>query len=128
MRLVESDLPVNDFPKSNRLLKSNEFQRVFAEGHKLVTDVIIFRYAPSNADSVRIGLTVSRKVGNAVTRNLIKRRMREAFRLVKHRFPVPIDIILSPRRGITDKSFQDYQRCFDQLVRKLEKRRPSRLS
>ncbi|QTD53701.1 ribonuclease P protein component [Sulfidibacter corallicola] len=109
------------FLKRNHLRKSSEFQKVFQRGRKVVTYTLIFRVLPNDLPESRIGLTVSRKVGKATKRNLIKRRVREAFRERKALFPQGFDIVISPRRGILERSFQDYQKSFDILLRKLQR-------
>ena len=53
-----------------------------------------------NAPSVRCGVTVSVRHGNAVQRNRIKRLCREAFRLEKQNLPAGYDFILAPRKGV----------------------------
>jgi len=53
----------------------------------------------------RIGLTVSRKVGKAVVRNLVKRRLREIFRKNKARIPAGMDLIFIARREAATASF-----------------------
>ncbi len=54
----------------------------------------------------RLGLAVSRKVGNAVVRNKLKRRLREIFRCEKGASPCHRDMILIPRPGCSDLDFQ----------------------
>lgn len=50
--------------------------------------------APNGLDHPRLGLTVSRKVGGAVVRNRIRRRLREAYRHNKDRFPPGYDVVI----------------------------------
>lgn len=119
--LEESDLPANRFRRSQRLLKSSEFQAVYRQGQTIVTPTLIFRVLPNELEVSRLGLTVSRKVGKAVVRNLIKRRIREVFRQKQGSFHGTFDIVVSPRRGILEKSFDDYVRGFDILLRKVRK-------
>ena len=61
------------------LTKRADFLRL-NRGKKYITPYVIIRYAPSGKDAVRVGLTVTTKCGNAVVRNRIKRRLREAVR------------------------------------------------
>ena len=67
------------FPKSFRLLVSPDFRRV-QRGRRFKTKHLVFRCLKSEASEPRIGLAVSRKVGNAVVRNRVKRWIREAVR------------------------------------------------
>ena len=90
------------FPKSARLRSQSQFDRVF-DGRCSSADRRIIVYAcrachEENAPpGPRLGLTVSRKCGNAVVRNRWKRTLREAFRLVQHDLPPGIDFVVLPR-------------------------------
>lgn len=63
------------------ITKRADFLRISAQGRKLAVSsfILLAAEAPKDAD-VRLGLTVTKKLGNAVVRNRIKRRLREAFR------------------------------------------------
>ncbi|WP_231117018.1 ribonuclease P protein component [Pseudodesulfovibrio alkaliphilus] len=54
----------------------------------------------SGSGGLRLGLTVSRKMGNAVARNRIKRVVREYFRLHQYDFELPLDIVVVPKRNL----------------------------
>jgi ribonuclease P protein component len=68
------------FPKAARILKRSEFVRLSKTGAKIQNWHFIFLYSRSCREYTRIGITVSRKVGDAVMRNRIKRLVRENFR------------------------------------------------
>jgi ribonuclease P protein component len=86
-----------EFPKQLRLLKPREFQRVM-QARASATDGMLRMYgAASELGHPRLGLTVSRRVGGATTRNVWKRALREAFRLVQHDLPA-CDIVCIPHR------------------------------
>ena len=90
---------MNDFhfPKSRRLLKTVEFDRVFA-GRQSEADGTLVVYACENdVGYTRLGLVVSRKVGNSVHRSRWKRRLREAFRLAHPEMPAGLDLVVLPR-------------------------------
>ena len=92
--------PKQQFPKSVRLLASVQFRRVF-NGKQSVSDKQLIVYAAKNElTASRLGLAVSKKVGNAVVRNAWKRRIREAFRLQQSELPQGFDFVVLPRRGI----------------------------
>ena len=73
------------FPKSLRLLKRREYLRV-QTGNKARGNFVTLMHRSAVEPKVRFGVTVSKKVGGAVTRNRIKRRIREILRQSRHRF------------------------------------------
>jgi ribonuclease P protein component len=85
------------FPKRLRLLKPAEFERVM-QGRTSATDALIRMYGASNElGHPRLGLVVSRRIGDAPTRNAWKRALREAFRLAQHDLP-DCDLACIPHR------------------------------
>ena len=73
----------HSFPKTVRVLKRAEFVRLSKSGTKIQNRHFIFLYSRSCRPYSRIGITVSRKVGDAVLRNRIKRLVRENFRRMR---------------------------------------------
>lgn len=80
-----------------RLRKTAEFQRVFAARRSAADDRIIVYALENELAFPRLGLSVSRKVGNAVARNRWKRLLREAFRLNVAKLPAGFDLVIVPR-------------------------------
>jgi ribonuclease P protein component len=78
------------FAKRVRLLRPSDFERVFDARNSASDAWIVLYGAASEAGHPRIGLTVSRRAGNAVERNRWKRLLREAFRLTQADLP-PLD-------------------------------------
>ncbi|WP_236021761.1 ribonuclease P protein component [Geomesophilobacter sediminis] len=78
-------MPCYGFAKEERLRRRADFLRL-SSAFKLHTAHFILLYLESNQDATRVGFTVSKKVGNAVIRNHIKRRLREFYRLNKTLF------------------------------------------
>ena len=110
------------FPKSVRLLKSNQFDRVMKKRQSAADGLMVLYAASNDLDTCRLGLIVSRKCGNAVVRNRWKRMLREAFRLELSQMTGNLDLVVIPRRGATPelnrlrKSFRDLS---SQLLRRL---------
>jgi ribonuclease P protein component len=88
--------------KERRLLKSPEFKACYDRGRKQFTrSFILFVLRRKEGPStIRLGLTVSKKMGNAVARNRIKRVVREYFRLHQYDFELPLDIVVVPKRNL----------------------------
>jgi ribonuclease P protein component len=96
------------FPKSRRLLKHADFQRVYQTGRRQFTGnmtVFFLRREVVPGEGPRVGLTVGKVLGGSVERNRIKRRMREAVRLSPAAWEGPIDIIFNPRKSVLDLPF-----------------------
>jgi ribonuclease P protein component len=86
------------FPKNHHLRKEADFQRVYAARIYAADDVLVVNGCENGLAHPRLGLSVSRKVGNAVVRNAWKRRIREAFRLAREVLPVGVDFVVRPQK------------------------------
>lgn len=91
-------------PKRERILKSRRFKWVLRRGRRYYTPNFTLIFHESE-DHSRIGLTVSRKVGNAVERNHVKRRLRECYRLHKDRLKAPCYLVVIARPGAASLSY-----------------------
>jgi ribonuclease P protein component len=94
-------MPSFRFTKEQHLRTQAEFDRVYAGDLWQADDVLVIRTAANDLGRTRLGLSVSRKVGNAVVRNRWKRLIRAAFRLAQHELPAGWDIIARPKAGAT---------------------------
>lgn len=114
------------FSKSERLARSADFSEAFAHGqwgvHRVVRVVIRGNQTKLN----RFGFAVSKRFGNAVRRNLIKRHMREAIRHIKSELPQGFDFVLLPSKFTPNPGFAELcdvlPRLVKKTVRRLEKR------
>ena len=79
----------------------------------MVTDNFIMYARKRRSHDHRIGITVSKKVGNAVVRNRVKRVVRESFRLNRDALPKEIDLVLVARR---QRPVQNYHEAREQLI------------
>ena len=86
---------------SDRLRKRFEFRRLRDSGRRVHTPSFVFMIAPSQFVQPRLGITVSRQVGNAVRRNRVKRLVREAFRQQRNMLPPTSDLVVIARSGCT---------------------------
>ena len=114
------------FPKQVRLCTQAEFDRVYAARTYAADDVLVMNGCRGELDCTRIGLSVSRKVGNAVQRNHWKRLIREAFRTQQRDLPGGLDLVVRPRRGARADlgSIQSSLRSLaERIVRKLAEAR-----
>jgi ribonuclease P protein component len=112
------------FPKTARLLHSAEFAAVkqggrnFAEGPLAAS--FLAREVASRAGGARVGLAVSSKVGGAVVRNRVKRRLREAVRLELAQLPA-VDLVLVARASSPKASVADFRSWLRKAAARIRK-------
>ncbi|MBU8849355.1 MAG: ribonuclease P protein component [Desulfobacterales bacterium] len=107
------------WPKKARLLKRAQFLTLSKQGKKLQTDCFIAIVLKETAQNNRIGITISKKVGNAVERNRIKRIIREYFRHNKQNISGPKDMNIIGRKGLTTLSNRQIIEKLDKLFSKI---------
>ena len=104
------------YPKRVRLLTSKDFRRVYRLGRRASSRLLSLFFDPNNLDYSRFGITVSGRLGNVVTRNRLKRSLREIFRLHQEEIPPGWDFVINPRQGAKLASFMQLKREVLQLM------------
>jgi len=90
--------------RAGRLRSSKDFRRVNRQGRRQASPHFVALLAPGREPHTRLGLAVSRRVGNAVARNRVKRRLREWFRCSRDSLPEGRDLVVIARRGAAELS------------------------
>jgi ribonuclease P protein component len=109
------------FGKHVRIRKRNDYSTVYQQGVRSNSEHLTVIARKNQAGINRLGLTVSKKVGNAVQRNRIKRLLREFFRLNKARFSIPQDIVIIAKKNASLLTYQDVCRELESLlIKKLD--------
>lgn len=128
---VRASKPAADQRQESRLRKHADYQRVYGEGKRQSLPLMTYFFAvrksqdatalvgsakPTHSRAIevpagaRVGLTAGRVLGNAVDRNRIKRRMRQAIRQAQTELTANVDVILHPRRTVLDAEFSEIER------------------
>jgi len=91
-------------PKPNRVVHAADFRRIVRKGRRISSPIAVLHVTEAEAAVSRFGFVVSKKVGNAVVRNRVRRRMSEHVR--QHLLPIdpPVDVVVRalPGAGIAD--------------------------
>ena len=108
-----------------RLRSRQEISRTFSAGARVVDRLISLQGVRRPGRPTRCAVAVSKRLGNAVRRNRLKRVCREAFRLERPALPEGWDLVILPRPG-RELSVEAVRRSLPGLIRRLEHRLPVR--
>ncbi|MBT8338565.1 MAG: ribonuclease P protein component [Desulfatitalea sp.] len=108
------------FEKADRLLKRRQFLHLADKGRKTGNWQFIVFFEASSHRRSRLGITVSRKVGNAVTRNRIKRIARESFRTKRNLLQNHWDIHLIAKRSAAECSNEALTNAMEMLLKRID--------
>ena len=94
---------------SDSLKKYGDFQRVYHKGKSYANKYLIMYILEQNTQKNRLGISVSKKVGNSVVRHRITRLIRESYRLNESKFVRGLDLVVIARPGAKEKNFFDIE-------------------
>lgn len=114
-------------PAERRIRRSEQFQQIYHLRQTAGDNHLLVFAARNRCQIARFGVSVSKKHGNAVVRNRLKRLLREAFRLTQHELPTNLDLILIPRQRSRSQStspftIDNYRQSLQQLTRRLDRK------
>lgn len=101
------------------LKKNSDFRRLYSKGKSAVTPYLVVYYRRNRLDHNRLGYTVSAKLGHAVVRNRIRRRLREIYRLNADKIGKGYDIIVVARSRCVGGDYHKMEKAFLDACEKL---------
>jgi ribonuclease P protein component len=99
-----------------RLTDSPEFERVYRRGTAYRGTLFSVHAFPNEHGTPRLGLSVPRRVGNAVTRNAVRRRLREVFHSCISAMSENVDLVVSARPAAAEATFEELREEFSKSL------------
>ena len=109
------------------MLRHSDFERVYKKGRRhFAAHLTVFYLWREQGEGLRIGFTVGRVLGGAVERNRMKRRLRESVRLHWPGVPIPVDVVINPKKSVLKVDFVELENeighAFEVIQKSLGKR------
>ncbi len=99
------------------LKKNSEFQNVYKNGKSLANKYLVIYILGNGLEKNRIGISVSKKVGNSVVRHRITRLIKESYRLNNEKLENKLDIVIVARVNAKGKTFREIESAFLHLAK-----------
>lgn len=109
----------NGLQKTDKLLKRGQFVYLSRTADSVADRLFVVAYFENQIDRPRLGVTVTRKIGNAVMRNRIKRLVRQYFRTNRHRLGGNLDINVIARKSAAGASSKEMFASLERLFCKI---------
>ena len=97
---------------TDTLKKNYEFQRLYSKGKSAVSPYLVVYVRKTKRSVNRIGITVSTKLGKAVVRNRVRRRLREIYRLNEEAFKTGLEMVIVARVKAVKASYRQLEQSF----------------
>ena len=94
---------------SESLKKNKDFQTVYQKGTSFANRYLVMYVLPNQYNKNRLGISVSKKVGNSVVRHRVTRLIRESYRLNEKKFMPGFDIVVIARPSAKEKKYQEIE-------------------
>ena len=98
--------------------KNAEYQNVYQNGRSQATGLVVMYVMENGRDHSRLGISVSKKIGNSVVRHTFCRKIREIFRLNNHRTKTGFDIIIIARNPAKDAPYERLNKDYQKLLKR----------
>ena len=95
------------YPHSESLKKNRDFQLIYKEGKSSTVRYLVLYVRENGLAKNRLGVSVSKKVGNSVVRHRITRLVRESYRLQEDMFNSGLDMVVIARVNAKGRSFEE---------------------
>lgn len=104
---------------STSLKENYLFRRLYTKGTACANRYLVMYFRKNGTAGNRIGITVGKKVGHAVVRNRVRRRLREIYRLNEEQFRRGIDVVVVARSRAAEADFSDLRRAYLSAAKRL---------
>jgi ribonuclease P protein component len=105
------------YRKSERIRKNTEFVATM-KGKRLSTDGLSLFYRKNDTGNFRIGISVSKKLANAVKRNRLRRQIRSCITKALGRIAAGYDLVFMARQGLADREFDQILKAVTQVLQR----------
>ncbi len=99
------------------LQKNSDFQKVYNSGKSYANKYLVMYVLKNQSEKNRLGISVSKKVGNSIVRHHLKRLVKESYRVHEELFSSGLDIVVVVRRGADRARFGDMEQALLHLMK-----------